>query len=114
MPMRLSVTLCFCTALAAVLSGCASSEDTLSSFLVAPGSYVLFNCDDIARTAKGVEARHKQLEQLMAKDSTDATGRIIGGATYGSEYAMTRGQLNNLRAAAAEKNCDAAPGPAKP
>ena len=60
-----------------LLSACASSEDSVSSFLVAPGNYVLFSCDDIARTAKGIEARHKELEKLMAKDSADTGGRII-------------------------------------
>ena len=114
MLMRLPVVLSFCVALAAMLSGCASSEDSLSSFLVAPGNYVLFSCDDIARTAKGIEARHKELEKLMAKDSADTGGRIIANATYGTEYAQTRGQLNSLRATAAEKNCDGVPGAGKP
>jgi hypothetical protein len=112
--MRLPVALSFCTALTALLSGCASSEGTFASFLVAPGNYVLFSCDDIARTAKGVEARHKELEKLMAKDSADTGGRIIANATYGTEYAQTRGQLNSLRATAAEKNCDGVPGAGKP
>lgn len=114
MLMRLPVALSFCTALTALLSGCASSEGTFASFLVAPGNYVLFSCDDIARTAKGVEARHKELEKLMAKDSADTGGRIIANATYGTEYAQTRGQLNSLRATAAEKNCDGVPGAGKP
>lgn len=114
MLMRLPVALSFCVALAALLSGCTSSEDGFASFLVAPGNYVLFSCDDIARTAKAVEARHKELEKLMAKDGTDASGRIIANATYGTEYVQTRGQLNSLRATAAEKNCDGAPGVGKP
>ena len=114
MLMRLPVTLSFCAALTALLSGCASSEDSFSSFLVAPGNYVLFNCDTIARTAQGVAARHKELEKLMAKDSADASGRIIANATYGTEYAQTGGQLKSLRATAAEKNCDGAPGAGKP
>ena len=42
----------------------------------------------------------------MAKAGTDTGGRIIADATYGAEYATTRGQMNNLRATAAEKNCD--------
>ena len=104
--MRLSVNLSFAAALAALLSGCAMSDDPMASFLVAPGGYVLFSCDDIARTTAGMQARQKQLEELMAKASTDAGGRIIADATYGTEYATTRGQLRNLQAAAAEKNCN--------
>ncbi|HSP48610.1 MAG TPA: hypothetical protein VLN61_00205 [Pseudolabrys sp.] len=92
------------------LSACAMSDDSLSSFLVAPGNYVLFTCDDIARTAKTTQARQKELEQLMAKASTDTGGRIIADAAYGTEYATTRGQMKNLRAAAAERKCDFVPG----
>ena len=102
-------------ALASVwLSACAMSDDSLSSFLVAPGNYVLFTCDDIARTAKTTQARQKELEQLMAKASTDTGGRLISDATYGAEYATTRGQMKNLRAAAAERKCDFVPGAENP
>jgi hypothetical protein len=104
--MRLSVNLSFASALAALLSGCAMSEDPVASMLVAPGGYVLFSCDDIARTRAGIQARQKQLEGLMAKAGTDAAGRLIAETTYGTEYATTRGQLRNLQAAAAEKNCN--------
>lgn len=92
------------------LSACAMSDDSLSSFLVAPGKYVLFTCDDIARTAKTTQARQKELEQLMAKASTDTGGRLISNATYGTEYATMRGQLKELRAAAAERKCNFVPG----
>ena len=94
---------------AAMLSGCAS-EDAASSFFVAPGHYVLYQCDDIERTAKTVAARQKELEQLMAKAGTSAGGQLIGNATYGPEYETARGQLKDLRAAAVEKNCNFVPG----
>jgi hypothetical protein len=96
------------------LSACAMSDDSLSSFLVAPGKYVLFTCDDIARTAKGMQARQKELERLMAKADTDAGGRLIGGLTYGTEYATTRGQMKDLRAAAADRKCNFVPGAENP
>ncbi len=51
---------------------------------------------------------------MIAKDSVDTGGRIIANATYGAEYTMTRGQLNSLRATAADKNCDVVPGAGKP
>jgi hypothetical protein len=96
------------------LSACAMSDDRLSSFLVAPGKYVLFTCDDIARTAKTTQTRQKELEQLIAKASTDAGGRLISDATYGAEYATTRGQMKELRAAAAERKCNFVPGDDNP
>ncbi|HEY1475893.1 MAG TPA: hypothetical protein VGF53_17620 [Pseudolabrys sp.] len=106
MPMRRSVNVFFGAVFAALVSGCAMSEDPMASFLVAPGGYTLFSCDDIARTRTGVLARQKQLEELMAKAGTDAAGRIIAETTYGTEYAATRGQLRSLQAAAAERNCN--------
>ncbi len=99
---------------AAMLSGCAASDDNLSSFFVAPGKYVLYQCDDIARTAKDVVARQKELELLMAKAGTSAGGQLISNATYGPEYETTRGQLKDLRAAAIEKNCNFVPGAETP
>ena len=96
------------------LSACAMSDDSLSSFLVAPGNYALFSCDDIARTAKTTQERQKELEQLMAKASTNAGGRLISDATYGTDYVTTRGRMKNLRAAAAERKCNFVPGEDNP
>jgi hypothetical protein len=93
----------------AALAGCAS-EDAASSFLVAPGNYVFYQCDDIDRAAKGAVARQQELEQLMAKASTTTTGQLIGDATYGTELATIRGQLRDLRQAARDKNCTTVPG----
>ena len=86
----------------------------MSSFFVAPGHYVLYQCDDIERTAKGVAGRQKELEKLMAKAGTSAGGQLISNATYGPEYETTRGQLKDLRAAAIEKNCNFVPGAETP
>jgi hypothetical protein len=95
---------------AAILSGCAASDDSMSSFFVAPGHYVLYQCDDIARAAKSVAERQKELEQLMARAGTSSGGQLISNAAYGPEYETTRGQLKDLRAAAIEKNCNFVPG----
>ena len=92
------------------LAGCAMSDDTVSSFLVAPGHYVLYSCEDLALAAKPLMTRQKELEHLIAKSGTDTGGRLIGDATYGPEYAQTRGQLNDLRQTAAEKHCNFVPG----
>ncbi len=105
---RLFIIIASGAALAA-LAGCAS-EDAASSFLVAPGKYVLYQCDDIDRAAKGAVTRQKELEQLMAKAGTSATGQLIGDAAYGTELATLRGQMRGLRAAAVEKNCSFVPG----
>jgi hypothetical protein len=116
--LRESISIAVSSALAALaaamLSGCAASDDSMSSFFVAPGKYVLYQCDDIERTAKGVVARQKELEQLMAKAGTSASGQLISNAAYGPDYETTRGQLKDLRAAAVEKNCNFVPGAETP
>ena len=91
------------------LAGCAS-EDAASSFLVAPGKYVLYQCDDIDRAAKAALARQQELERLMARASATATGQLIGDAAYGTELASIRGQLRDLRTTARDKNCGPMPG----
>jgi hypothetical protein len=108
---RLSLGLSIGAALGALtLAGCGTEGDTASSFLVAPGQYVLFQCDDIDRAAKGAVTRQKELEGYMAKAGTTTTGEVIGEATYGTELATIRGRLRDLRAAAKDKNCNFVPG----
>jgi hypothetical protein len=114
MQKRLFALLTVSALAASILAGCAASDDSMSSFFVAPGHYVLYQCDDIARAAKSVTERQKELEQLMAKASTSGSGQLISNATYGPEYETTRGQLKDLRAAAIEKNCNFVPGAETP
>ncbi len=110
MPRRLF--LIFGAALA--LSACAMSDDQAARYLVAPNKYLLYTCDDIAREAQTKAARELELQQLMAKASTDATGRLIGDMVYRSEYLSVRGELNELRRTAADKHCAGAPAGAAP
>ena len=111
---RLPVAALFGAALAAaLLSGCATSDDTMSSFLVAPGKYVLYNCDDIARTAESDdgaperagtadgESRHRRRRPV------DQQRRLRAGIRHDAR------QLNDLRAAAAEKKCNSCRAPTR-
>jgi hypothetical protein len=93
-------------ALGAALSGCASSDDHLAQFLVAPDKYVLYNCDDIAAETVKTAAREQELQQLIARASTDPGGRIISAMTYETDYATARAELAQLRAAAVSKRCN--------
>ena len=101
-------------ALAAALSGCATSDDQLARFAVAPDKYVLYNCDEIARQLQVTGAREKELQQLMARASTDAGGRLASSLAYDSDYLTARGEINELRATAAAKHCDSVPSAASP
>ena len=101
-------------ALAAALSGCAMSDDQMGRLLVAPNKYVIYNCDEIARELQITGAREKELQQLMARASTDAGGRLVSSLAYDSDYLTARGEINELRATAAAKHCDPVPGAAGP
>jgi hypothetical protein len=106
---RSSVSLSICVALAmALLSGCAS-DDSTARLLVAPNKYVLYNCPEISREILLKQKREKELRDLMNKDSASAGARMIGGFTYDPEYLSVRGEINDLRATATDKNCTNVP-----
>lgn len=110
---RSSIALSICAALAAgALSGC-SSDDSTARLLVAPDKYVLYTCPEIAREMTGKLAREKELKDLMVKASADAGGRVISGLAYDPEYLAVRGEINDLRASAAERHCAEKPGSAR-
>jgi hypothetical protein len=97
-------------ALLGVLAGCSMSDDTMASFLVAPGKYTLYNCTQLAEEGKARAARAQELEQLMARADVDASGRLVSTIAYRSEYLSVRGELDEVRRASAEKKCPNAAG----
>lgn len=101
-------------ALAAALAGCGTSDDSMARFVVAPGKYLLYSCDEIAKEAQVKGAREQELRQLIARAGTDAGGRLVSGLAYDADYLTVRGENNELRAAAAAKHCDSVPGAAGP
>ena len=100
--------------LAASLAGCASSggsaDDKMGRFLVAPDMFLLYNCPELAEKAMATAARLKELERLMAKAGPGADGRLVSTVAYRPEYLERRGEMNELRNAAAAKNCKFVPG----
>jgi hypothetical protein len=94
------------TALAVLLlGGCAGSDSTLSSLMVAPGQYDIYHCDQLVRLIQGTTARVRQLEALKAKAETGAAGQLVSTAVYEPDYLAARGALKEMRRSAREKNC---------
>lgn len=93
-----------------MLSGCAMSDDTMARFLVPPGQYALYTCEELADQEKAVTARMRELEQLMARAEVDSAGQFVSTAVYKSDYLTARGELNEVRNAAVAKNCEFAAG----
>ena len=90
---------------ALALASCALPEDKFGSLLVAPGKYILYNCDEIARETQGKLAREKELQQLMARAGAGPGGRMVSVMAYESEYAAVRAELSELRKTAGDKGC---------
>src|SRR5215472_7516584 len=84
------------------LSGCAS--ETASRIFVEPDRYVLYSCKELAAQALGNLNRQQQLEQLMAKAGS-GSGQIASAMAYQPEYAQLRGEMTQLRNAAADRKC---------
>jgi hypothetical protein len=111
---RLTVFVASIAALAALLAGCAMTDDQAGRFLVAPDKYVLYNCDEIARETQAAAARERELQQLIAKADVDAGGRLVSAVAYRPDYLSVRGEINELHAAAIAKDCDVVAGAANP
>lgn len=92
---------------ALALSGCASEEAT-SRFLVPPDKYILYSCPELATAAQGNLTRMHELEALTAKAGPN--GQLASTLAYRPEYLQLRGELDQMRKTAAEKNCKLVPG----
>ena len=92
---------------ALALSGCAS-EETASRFLVPPDKYVLYSCPELATAAQTNLTRMRELEALTAKAGPN--GRFASEVAYRPEYLQLRGEMDQMRKTAAERNCKSVPG----
>jgi hypothetical protein len=90
---------------ASILSACAMSDEKLSRLIVAPDKFTLYNCSDLALKAKELATRESELTQLMARAEQDAGGRLVSTLSYKTDYAAVRGEMDEIRKTAAEKNC---------
>src|ERR1041385_8357844 len=96
-------------ALAAMLcAGAPASADdaALSRFFVAPGRYILYNCQALIVAAKANLIRMHELEALMAKSGSEFANAVA----YRPEYLQLSGELDDMRREAADKKCKTAPG----
>ena len=97
-------------ALAALaLAGCAS-EEAASRFLVPPDKYVLYSCSELATASQTTLTRQHELEMLMAKAEVGPGGQLASAMAYRPEYLQLRGEMDQLRKTADEKNCKFVPG----
>lgn len=98
---------------AALAGGCSVTEQGASSLLVAPGSYEFYSCPQLVDRARSLRGRQRELENLMAKASTDAAGRMMSAVTYRPDYLTVLGDLHEVERTARQKQCDLTPPPPK-
>lgn len=96
------------------VGGCAMSEDTVSTLLVAPGNYEFYSCPQLVSAAASLRGRQKQLEDLMARAETDFGGKVMSATGYRPDYLRVRGELRSVETTAREKQCDLTPPQPKP
>jgi hypothetical protein len=73
--------------------------------LVAPGKYILYNCQALTVETKANLTRMHELEALMAKSGSEFANAIA----YRPEYLQLSGELADIRREAVEKKCKTAP-----
>jgi hypothetical protein len=88
--------------LAAGTAGCSTSIDT---YLVDPGQYSAYHCNQFAGRLKALQTRETDLRNLMEKASEGGGGTLIGGMSYRAEYEKAVGEEKVLRRSAADKKC---------
>ena len=90
---------------AGVLGGC-----SVDRFIIDPGHYSVYHCKDLATRLTALQARQKELSDLMSKASEGgASGTVIANLSYRPDYENAVGEEQVLRRAAAEKQCDLPP-----
>lgn len=114
------------SALAVVLSGCASSSQQIVPTYVSPMTYRNYDCDQIAVEIQRVQNRVQQLgvrlDQAASNDKMlTGVGMLLfwpalfalgGTKEQEAEYARLRGEYEALHQASVEKKCVAASPPA--
>jgi hypothetical protein len=114
MPTRICLKRCnraaalLCLLGAGALAGC-SMSDGVGSFLIDPGHYSVYHCKDLVGRLKGLEAREKELSNLMEQASAGPGGGVIGSFAYRPDYENAVAEEKVLRRTAAEKNCELPP-----
>lgn len=95
-----------------LLAACGTTdqrEDRLGKFLVAPGKYRIYDCEQLGRVAAGYIARERELREAKAKAESGPGGELVSALAYSGEYGQVRGNIDELRREMTEKKCDRLP-----
>jgi hypothetical protein len=88
-----------------VLAACTSGSDTSFTFLVDPGKYQYYSCEQIAAELKNWTRREEELKTLMDRADQSAGGSAVGLIAYKADYVVAGEELELLKATARSKKC---------
>ena len=100
------VALFACTAL---LSGCASMGEGMTSAFADPAKYQLYDCKQLETERKVLSARQAELQGLMSKAQDGFAGPVVAEVAYRNEYLAARGQAKNAEEAWVLNKCRETP-----
>ena len=98
-------TRCAAMLLAMLLAGCSTVMDSVGDPFVQPGKYDFLRCQEIAVQLAGMEARSKELHELMDKANAGFGGSAVNLFVYRPDLAEVDASLALLRKTSAEKRC---------
>jgi hypothetical protein len=91
------------------LAGCGGATDGPGSWLVDPGRYSAYHCNELAVRWKFLVAREKELHGLIEKAGEGGGGTVIGSLAYRTDYESILTEEKLLQRAAVEKSCGFTP-----
>ena len=100
-----SFLLCVAAAAGMALAGCGGSNGP-GSWLVDPGRYEAYHCNDLVTRWKTLTDREKELHALMDKASQSGTGAVIGAVAYRADYEGVLTEEKLVQRQANEKKCE--------
>src|SRR5580692_3447994 len=87
------------------LAGCGGGNGP-GSWLVDPGRYDAYHCNDLVTRWKTLTDREMELRALMERASQSGTGAVVGAVTYRTEYETVLAEEKLVQRDANDKNCE--------
>jgi hypothetical protein len=105
MPRRSSRIAVACALASLALAGCGLGNGP-GSWIVDPGKYDMYRCNDLVARWKQLLDKEKELRALMDKARGATGGVVIGTIAYRSEYESVLTEEKIVQQQAADKKCE--------
>jgi hypothetical protein len=102
--LRRSLLLCAAAVAGMALTGCGGNGP--GSWMVDPGRYEVYHCNDLVTRWKQLTDREKELRALMDRASQSGAGVVIGAVAYRSDYETVQTEEKLVQREASDKKCE--------